>query len=136
VLITTYEELRRLYDRPNKRVVRKCLPRLDQHCRKFISLSPFIVVSTSANGKADASPRGDKRGFVDVLDDHTLLIPDRPGTLSSLRQGADMVASLEPTDACRAIILPSAGGIQADQIGLDAATVEREIENHNKTMLY
>ena len=59
---------------------RKVLPRLDHHCRRFIELSPLIVVATAdADGHLDASPRGDPPGFVRVLDEITLLIPDRPG---------------------------------------------------------
>jgi len=59
---------------------RKCLPKLDHHCRAFIALSPFLVLATAdAEGRVDASPRGDPPGFVRVLDDATLLLPDRPG---------------------------------------------------------
>jgi PPOX class probable FMN-dependent enzyme len=58
----------------------KTLPKLDAHCRAFIALSPFAVLATSdAEGRIDASPRGDAPGFVAVLDDSTLLLPDRPG---------------------------------------------------------
>ena len=59
----------------------KALPRLDGYCRPFIGLSPFLVLATAdARGaRVDASPRGDAPGFVAVLDDATLLIPDRPG---------------------------------------------------------
>ncbi len=59
---------------------RKVLARLDGHCRRFIELSPFLVIATAdADGRVDASPRGDPPGFVRVLDDTTLLLPDRPG---------------------------------------------------------
>ena len=59
---------------------RKCLTRLDRHGRAFIALSPFLVLATAdAQGRVDASPRGDPPGFVRVLDDVTLLLPDRPG---------------------------------------------------------
>jgi PPOX class probable FMN-dependent enzyme len=59
---------------------RKALPRLDRHGRAFIALSPFLVMATAdADGKLDASPRGDPPGFVRVLDDTTLILPDRPG---------------------------------------------------------
>jgi PPOX class probable FMN-dependent enzyme len=59
---------------------RKVLPKLDRHCRRFIELSPFLVLATSdADGRLDASPRGDPPGFVRILDDATLLLPDRPG---------------------------------------------------------
>jgi PPOX class probable FMN-dependent enzyme len=58
----------------------KVIDHLDRHCRHFIGLSPFLVIGTAdANGKADVSPRGDPPGFVRVVDDHTLAIPDRPG---------------------------------------------------------
>jgi PPOX class probable FMN-dependent enzyme len=60
--------------------VQKSRPRLDQYSRRFIELSPFLVLATAnAKGKADVSPRGDPPGFVHILDDTTLLIPDRPG---------------------------------------------------------
>ena len=53
---------------------------LDTNCKNFIALSPFCVISSArVDGRADASPRGDPPGFVAVLDDHTLIIPDRPG---------------------------------------------------------
>lgn len=59
---------------------RKVLPRLDAHCRAFIALSPFAVLATADGaGNVDASPRGDAPGFVGVLDDTSLLLPDRPG---------------------------------------------------------
>lgn len=59
---------------------RKVLPRLDAHCRHFITLSPFLVLaSADRDGRVDASPRGDPPGFVSILDDSTLLLPDRPG---------------------------------------------------------
>ncbi len=58
----------------------KELTRLDRHCRAFIALSPFLVLATAdSEGRLDASPRGDAPGFVQVLDDTTLLLPDRPG---------------------------------------------------------
>jgi PPOX class probable FMN-dependent enzyme len=58
----------------------KDLTRLDRHCRAFIALSPFLILATAdAEGRIDASPRGDAPGFVHVLDDTTLLLPDRPG---------------------------------------------------------
>ena len=60
--------------------VQKSRPALDKHSRKFISMSPFLVLSTSsAAGKADVSPRGDPPGFVHIIDDGAFLIPDRPG---------------------------------------------------------
>ncbi|MGO4283788.1 pyridoxamine 5'-phosphate oxidase family protein [Bosea sp. TAB14] len=58
----------------------KVLDRLDRFCRDFIALSPFLVLASSdGEGGVDASPRGDGPGFVRVLDERTLLIPDRRG---------------------------------------------------------
>jgi PPOX class probable FMN-dependent enzyme len=73
------EDLRAIYPEPTPRARRKCLPALDRHCRNFIALSPFLCLGTASESGADVSPRGDTPGFVQVLDDNTLLIPDRPG---------------------------------------------------------
>ena len=76
----TPSRLRELYDRPRGRAVTKELRQLDRHCRRFIELSPFVVVASgAADGHFDASPRGGEAGFVQVADDRTLLIPDSPG---------------------------------------------------------
>ena len=56
------------------------LEKLDHRCRELIARSPVLALGTSlADGGADASPRGDPPGFVEVIDDETLLLPDRPG---------------------------------------------------------
>lgn len=73
-------DLRRLYPGPVHLIQRKVLSRLDGHCEKFISLSPLVFVSTSSrDGRCDVSPRGDAPGFVLVLDDRHIVLPDRPG---------------------------------------------------------
>jgi len=79
--IKSREQLEEYYGQPKGHLSRKELPKLNQHSKHFISLSPFLVLSTSAanDGPADASPRGDAPGFVRVLDDTTIAIPDRPG---------------------------------------------------------
>ena len=72
--------LREIYGAPGERAVKKQLTRLDRHCRSFIALSPFLVIASSdPEGRCDASPKGDAPGFVRVIDDQTLLIPDRLG---------------------------------------------------------
>lgn len=72
--------LRSLYAAPQERAVRKELPALDAHGRRFIALSPFVVLATAgATGRMDASPRGGAPGFVRVHADGRLLIPDAPG---------------------------------------------------------
>jgi uncharacterized protein len=78
--ITSEAALRALHAPPTDRAVRKELDRLDAHCRRFIALSPFLVLaSADAEGRMDATPRGGDPGFVAVDDDRTLLLPDRPG---------------------------------------------------------
>jgi uncharacterized protein len=79
-LVETQAQLRALIGEPGEVVKRKQLSSLDAHCRAFIKLSPFAVIGThDASGQCDVSPRGDAPGFVHVLDDTRLLIPDRPG---------------------------------------------------------
>jgi PPOX class probable FMN-dependent enzyme len=79
-VITSEEELRGIIGQVSDLARRKQLPALDEHARAFIALSPFVLVGTaSANGSLDVSPRGDRPGFVFPLDDHTLVIPERPG---------------------------------------------------------
>jgi len=78
--IESIEQLRNLYAAPKERAIRKQLTHLDVYCRRFISLSPFLVLASSdADGRTDASPRGGDPGFVKVPNDSTLLIPDAPG---------------------------------------------------------
>jgi uncharacterized protein len=78
--VTTLEQLRQVYSPPAQRSVDKEVDHLDEHCRRFISLSPFVLVS-SANreGACDVSPKGGPAGFVRVLDDRRLMIPDAAG---------------------------------------------------------
>lgn len=78
--ITDETALRTRYRDVSTLAKKKVMPRLDRHSRAFIGISPFLCISTAAaDGKADVSPRGDPPGFVQVLDDATLLIPDRSG---------------------------------------------------------
>jgi PPOX class probable FMN-dependent enzyme len=78
--ITDLATLRELVGTPGERAVRKQLAALDRHCRAFIEHAPFVLLGTSgAEGRCDVSPKGDRPGFALVLDDTTLVIPDRPG---------------------------------------------------------
>jgi PPOX class probable FMN-dependent enzyme len=78
--IDTPDKLRALYGHATGRAVSKEITRLEPHSKRFIELSPFLVMATSRpDGLADASPKGDHPGFVQVLDDETIGIPDRPG---------------------------------------------------------
>jgi len=73
------EEVRALYGEPSDLARKKVLDRLDRHCQHFISLSPFVVIATCDESGADATPRGDAPGFVAIVDERRLLIPDRRG---------------------------------------------------------
>jgi uncharacterized protein len=78
--VLAYVRLRRVYGDAKGRSLKKQLDRLDIHCKRFISLSPFVVIaSVDGNGALDASPRGGDPGFVRWVDAQTLLIPDSPG---------------------------------------------------------
>lgn len=79
-VIADEQALRGLFEPTHDLAVRKCLPGLGSHAREFIGRSPFVCIGTQdGKGRADVSPRGDPAGFVRVLDDRTLAIPDRPG---------------------------------------------------------
>ncbi|MEC3997100.1 MSMEG_1061 family FMN-dependent PPOX-type flavoprotein [Actinacidiphila sp. DG2A-62] len=76
----SYAEVRARIGEPDDMIKRKVHDRLDHHCRRFIAHSPFLTMATAnAAGLPDSSPRGDYPGFVKVLDERTLAIPDRPG---------------------------------------------------------
>lgn len=78
--ITSIEQLRDVISPPGQPALRKEISFIDEYSRELIAHSPFLLLGTSnANGKQDVSPKGDGPGFVKVLDDHTLIIPDRPG---------------------------------------------------------
>src|SRR5881296_4446494 len=72
-------ELRKAYPPVVERARLKTQVKLDKHCRNFIARSPFVCLGTSSERGADVTPRGDEPGFVLVLDDTTLAIPDWPG---------------------------------------------------------
>ena len=78
--ITDEQSLRSLFEATHALALQKCLTSLDKHAQAFIRRSPFLCIGTqNLDGKADVSPRGDPAGFVQILDQHTLAIPDRPG---------------------------------------------------------
>jgi uncharacterized protein len=86
-LITDQASLETLYRQPSEAAVMKELDHVHKHYRAFIEASPFLAMATAGPGGLDATPRGDPPGFVEVLDEKTLLIPDRRGNnrVDSLR---------------------------------------------------
>lgn len=78
--IESTQQLRSMYLPAKERAVKKQMPRLDQHCRNFLALARFAVLSTcDAEGSMDASPRGGEAGFIKAIDDNTVIIPDWSG---------------------------------------------------------
>ncbi|MFN0119087.1 MAG: pyridoxamine 5'-phosphate oxidase family protein [Blastocatellia bacterium] len=91
--ITTMEELRSLYGQPGKVSLAKERPAMDQNAQAFVGLSPFVLIATAdSEGRCDVSPKGDKPGFVRVIDEKHLLIPDRPGN-NRLDSLANLIAN-------------------------------------------
>jgi PPOX class probable FMN-dependent enzyme len=86
-MLTTIEELETIYGEPNERALRKEIPYVNEDYRAFIELAPFAVLATAGPEGLDCSPRGDAPGFVRIIDEKTLAIPDRVGNnrIDSLR---------------------------------------------------
>jgi PPOX class probable FMN-dependent enzyme len=80
VAVADEQALREVIGHPSELVVAKVADRLNELTRQFVERSPFVCVATSRpDGGLDVSPRGDPAGFVRILDERTLLLPDRPG---------------------------------------------------------
>src|SRR4249920_1318699 len=86
-IIRTVAELEALYDAPVPTSITKEIDHLTELHRAYVEASPFVLVATSGPGGVDCSPRGDPPGFVRVVDERTLLMPDRRGNnrLDTLR---------------------------------------------------
>lgn len=79
-LIRTVSEYRDLRGDAHRVTYDKSIDFIDEHIRQFLALSTFLTIaSIDAEGRMDVSPKGDPPGFVKVIDDHTIAIPDRPG---------------------------------------------------------
>ncbi len=77
--VASIDAVRAIHPAPMSRATDKVITRLDRHCRAIIARSTFVIVGTHGPKGADVSPRGDPAGFVRVLDDRHLLLPDRIG---------------------------------------------------------
>ncbi len=79
-IVKSHNDLKELYGEASPEAIAKDLDYLDENSQKFIAASPFIVLATTNDkGYMDCSPKGDKIGFVKILDERTLLLPDRKG---------------------------------------------------------
>jgi uncharacterized protein len=77
--IETLERLTELIPEPSPVASAKLLDRLDEQAMEFIRRSPFLLLATDGEAGLDVSPKGDDPGFVEIVDERTLLIPERPG---------------------------------------------------------
>ncbi|MED4600640.1 pyridoxamine 5'-phosphate oxidase family protein [Paenibacillus validus] len=101
--IRSQNELRELVGTPHQAVVKKSVAQLDERTQDFISMSPLVFISTSsAEGKCDVSPRGDQPGFVHILDERRLMIPEKPGN----RRGDSMFNILSNPHAGLLFLIP------------------------------
>ncbi|MBP0493341.1 MSMEG_1061 family FMN-dependent PPOX-type flavoprotein [Pararoseomonas indoligenes] len=89
--VTSHEALATLYDAPRPLVLAKATDRIEGKSAAFIAASPFCVLSTVGNRGPHATPRGDAPGFVALLDERTLVLPDRRGNnrIDALRDVLD-----------------------------------------------
>ncbi|MGY1711524.1 MSMEG_1061 family FMN-dependent PPOX-type flavoprotein [Geodermatophilus sp. SYSU D00758] len=121
------------YRSPSRLVQDKVIDHLDRHCAAFIALSPFATLATAdAEGWPDVSPRGGDPGFVRVLDEHRLALPDRPGNnrVDSLRNVAAnprvalllLVPGIEETLR----VFGTAALAPAEELGVDLTEFGRE----------
>ena len=85
--ITSIESLESIYGNPGERSLWKEIDHINDHYRQFIEASPFLILATYGDNGVDCSPRGDPPGFVRIIGEHGILIPDRKGNnrLDSLR---------------------------------------------------
>src|SRR6185312_12209654 len=85
-VLSSETDIEDVLGKPNPKVLAKVTSSLDDLCRAFIAKSPFLVIASSdSSGRIDVSPKGDPAGFVRVLDEHTLAIPERPGIDAPIR---------------------------------------------------
>jgi PPOX class probable FMN-dependent enzyme len=86
-IVTSESQLEAIYGQPAGPAVIKEIDHISEHYRRFIEMSPFVVLATSGPEGLDCTPRGDPAGFVRVADDRTVMLPDRRGNnrIDSLR---------------------------------------------------
>ena len=86
-MLTTLDQLETLYGLPHERALRKEIAFLNEDYQAMVNASPLVIVSSAGADGLDGSPRGDVPGFVRIIDERTLAIPDRPGNnrLDTLR---------------------------------------------------
>ena len=102
-IISTVEEFRAIMGNPSDMAKQKCIDYLDATSKLFIAESPFILIASSdLKGNFDISPKGDPAGFVKILDNNTLAIPDRLGN----RRGDTFMNVLENPNVGLIFLIP------------------------------
>jgi PPOX class probable FMN-dependent enzyme len=141
--ICSLQDLRGVYEPANELAVKKELDHVDRHARDFIAASPFVVLSTSdADGWPDASPRGDAAGFVKVVGEKRLHLPDRPGnnrldTLENIMRNPRVGLLFLVPGRLETLRVNGRARLLTDQVkSVDKATVEQRLEVSYRDRLY
>jgi uncharacterized protein len=115
-MLTTLDQLETLYGLPQERALRKEIAFLNEDYQAMVKASPLVIVSSSGADGLDGSPRGDVPGFVRIIDERTLAIPDRPGNnrLDTLRN-----LLVDPRIALLFIIPGIGGNVAGQRAGAD-----------------
>ena len=127
--ITSQEQLRTIYREPGSPALKKQHATIGEHDRAFLAHSPFVVVATSAaDGSCDVSPKGGPPGFVTVLDEHTIAIPDLSGnnrldSMSNVLENAGIGLLFFVPGLCDTLRVNGRARLSTDPAVLDAATV-------------
>lgn len=125
-VITNADQLREIIPPPSRYVADKVIDHLDEMCCRFIAASPFMIMATSNHlGDVDLSPKGDPAGFVRILDQNTLAVPDRLGN-----NRADSLCNLIEDDRAGLIFMVP-GKRETLRISGRAAIVRDDALNHS-----
>ena len=135
-IVDTRQRLRELLEEPDAGVTEKDLDHLNEVARRFVAMSPFLLLSTKgADGRMDVSPKGDPGGFVEVFDNKTLIIPDRLGN-----QRVDTFENLlvDPSIGLLFLVPGHTETLRVSgtaKIVLDSSVQERHVVNGKKPLL-
>jgi PPOX class probable FMN-dependent enzyme len=132
VIFKTEAALRAFIDKPIDLAIAKAIKNLDHYCIGFIARSPFLCIGTNSGHRADVSPRGDKPGFVQVLDENTIFIPERPGnnridTLTNIIENPSVGVFFMIPGYEECLRVTGQASIVGDEELLEAATVNGKI---------
>lgn len=107
-IVVRPDEIRAVLGEVTTNQIVKVIDHIDKHIRTWIERSPFVVIaSANASGVMDVSPKGDPAGFVMVLDEKTLAIPDRLGN----RRGDTFLNILENPQVALMFVVPKRGEV-------------------------